>query len=431
MQTATAISRVKGAVSLDHFAGMFGALAHNPHYRQYWIGNQANTLMWPMQLVANGYLAYTLTSSATALGEVSLASAVPQLVFSPLGGVLADRMEKRKLLLILQGVQCATSLAIGLLLLFNLIAFWQLMVVAFIQGITFAAMMPARQSWIPSLVSREDLSNAIALNNAGMNASRIVGPSLAGLLISIPWITVNGIYFLRIVAFTWVMYSLLRIPIGGAPIPQATRPPIVTQLMAGLVYIWGHVTLLPLFTFALVMMLLGQFYQQVMPAFALGIFDVGSEGLGLMLTVVGVGALTGSLTMAYISRRPDKARIQAWTGTALGLALAGFGLCSALHQFIGALVSLFIVGLCLDFDSTINNTLIMINAEPAYYGRVMSVYMMTFSLAPMGAFMAGWLIDHVGGAATMIGAGLTLSVFVVCMATLHPGYKKIRNTPTT
>ncbi len=430
MQSVGALSRVKTVVTVNRFSTMFGALSDNPHYRQYWFGNQANTLMWPMQVVANGFLAYSLTNSATALGVVSLASALPQLVFAPFGGVLADRVEKRKLLLYLQGVLCVTSFAVGALVVLNLIDFWQLVVVAAIQGLAFSTMMPTRQSWIPSLVSREHLANAIALNNAGMNASRIIGPSLAGLLISVPWFGVSGIYFLRVIAFTWVLYSLLKIPIGGAPIEQKDRPSLVQQLTSGLSYIRNHVTLLPLFTFALVMMLLGQSYQQVMPAFALGIFDVGSEGLGLMLTVVGIGALTGSLTMAYISRRPDKARIQAYTGTALGIALATFGLCSALNFFAGGLVALFVVGLCLDFDSTINNTLIMINAEPAYYGRVMSVYMMTFSLGPLGAFLAGWSIDHIGGAPTMISAGLLLSVFVVCMATLHPGYKMIRNSPT-
>ncbi|MBV9581569.1 MAG: MFS transporter [Chloroflexi bacterium] len=430
MQATGTVSRIRGAVNLDRAGAMFGALADNPHYRTYWLGNQVNTLMWPMQVVANGYLAYTLTNSATALGIVSLASAVPQLLFAPVGGVLADRLEKRKLLLTLQGIMCLTSLAIGILLVLDRIEFWNLVVVAIIQGMVFSAMMPTRQSWIPSLVSRDQLANAIALNNAGQNASRIIGPSLAGLLIAIPWFTVNGIYFLRVITFTWVLYTLLKIPIPGKPIQQERPTPLSRQLFSGLGYIWSHETLMPLFTFALVMMLLGQSYQQVMPAYALGIFDVGSEGLGLMLTVVGIGALTGSLTMAYISRRPDKARIQAYTGTALGLALAFFGLCSAFDLFGLSLVALFVVGLCLDFDSTINNTLIMINAEPAYYGRVMSVYMMTFALGPLGGFMAGWSIDHIGGAATMLGAGITLSVFVVCMATLNPRYKKIRNSIT-
>jgi MFS family permease len=226
------------------------------------------------------------------------------------------------------------------------------------------------------------------------------------------------------------MYSLLKIPVTGASDQTQVPRPLLAQLTAGLTYVGRHRALLPLFTFALMVMLLGQSYQQVMPAFALGIFDVGPEGLGLMFTAVGIGALTGSLTMAYFSRNPSKAKIQAYTGTGLGLALANFGLSSALHLFPMALVSLFVVGFCIDFNATINNTLIMLNADRAYYGRVMSVYMMTFSLAPMGAFLSGWSIDHVGGAATMLGAGLALSVFVVAMASLHPGYKKIRNTPT-
>src|SRR5438094_5791985 len=126
MLATAAVSRVRTAFTFARFGAMFGALADSPHYRTFYFGNQANTLMYPMQLVANGYLAYTLTNSATALGVVSLASAVPQLVCSPLGGVLADRLEKRKLLLSLQAVQCVTSAAIGLLLVFNLIAFWHL-----------------------------------------------------------------------------------------------------------------------------------------------------------------------------------------------------------------------------------------------------------------------------------------------------------------
>src|SRR5205823_4730424 len=175
----------------------------------------------------------------------------------------------------------------------GLIQFWHLVAVAIIQGMVFSAMMPTRQSWIPSLVSREHLANAIALNNAGQNAARVIGPSLAGLLIAIPWFNVEGIYFLRVIAFSWVFYTLMKIPIPGTPVKEERRSPMTHQLVAGLGYIWSHATLMPLFTFALVMMLLGQSYQQVMPAFALGIFDAGSEGLGLMLTVVGGGALTG------------------------------------------------------------------------------------------------------------------------------------------
>src|SRR5919199_1323661 len=368
---------------------VFGALADNPHYRSYWTGNQANTLVMQMQQVANGYLAFTLTGSAAALGLVAFAQSLPMLLFSPVGGVLADRTQKRKLLLWIQALQCAISLVIG----------------------------------------------ALVLNNAGMNASRVLGPSLAGVLIAVPWFGVKGVYFLRVLAFAWVLFTLLQIPILGEPEARRTTAggmerlrDLGGQLTSGLRYIWRHETLLSLFIFAVVTMLLGQSYQQLLPAYALGVFDVGAEGQGLMQAVVGIGAPVGSLTMAYLSRNPNRAKIQAYTGTALGGALMLFGLCAAFQQFLIALVALFLVGLTLDFNATINQTLIMLNAERALYGRVMSVYMMTFALSGFSASAAGYLMDRVGGAATMLAQGLVLAVFVVLMATFNTGYRSIRNS---
>jgi MFS family permease len=413
---------------------VFGALGDNEHYRSYWYGNQANTLVMQMQMVANGYLAFTLTDSATALGLVAFATSVPMLVFSPAGGVLADRLQKRKLLLWIQGLQCVISLVIGLLVAFDRIEYWHLLVSAALQGMSFAVMMPARQSWIPQLVRREDLTSALALNNAGMNAGRVIGPSLAGVLIAVPWFGVKGVFFLRVLAFAWVLYTLLRIPILGEPEKRETRMgmervrDLGQQLTSGLRYIWGHQTLQSLFIFAVVTMLLGQSYQQLLPAYALGVFDVGSEGQGIMQTVVGVGGLVGSLTMAYISQNPNRAKLQAYTGTALGLALAAFGLCAGFQQFIPSLVALFVVGLTLDFNATINQTLIMLNTDRALYGRVMSVYMMTWALSGFSASASGYLMDNIGGAVTMLLQGILLAIFVLLMATMNAGYRSIRNS---
>jgi MFS family permease len=415
---------------------IFGALGDNRHYRSYWYGNQANTMVMQMQMVANGYLAFTLTGSATALGVVAFASSVPMLIFAPVGGVLADRMQKRLLLLLIQALQCVISLAVGLLVAFGRIEYWHLIVSGAIQGASMAVMMPTRQSWIPQLVRRSDLTAALALNNAGMNASRVIGPSLAGVLIAVPWFGVTGVFFLRVIAFAWVLYTLLQIPIVGEPEPRAERAAGVGerarefggQLTSGVRYIWSHDTLLSLFLFAVVTMLLGQSYQQLLPAYALGVFDVGPEGQGVMQTVVGVGALVGSLTMAYLSQNPNRAKIQAYTGTALGLALALFGLAAAFQQFFVALAALFAVGLTLDFNATINQTLIMLNADRALYGRVMSVYMMTFALSGFSASASGYLMDQFGGAVTMLGQGIVLAGFVVVMATFNGGYRKIRNS---
>ncbi|MBV9582984.1 MAG: MFS transporter [Chloroflexi bacterium] len=419
------------------FQRVFGALGDNPNYRVYWTGNQANTLVQQMQQVANGYLAYTLTDSAAALGIVAFAQSAPMLVFSPIGGVLADRLEKRKLLLWMQAVQCAVSLVIGVLVALDRIEYWHLVVSSAIQGMSFAVIGPTRQSWIPQLVSREDLTSALALNNAGMNASRVIGPSLAGILIAVPWFGVKGVYFIRVFAFIWVMFTLLQIPIRGEPEADVSDASGMdrmrefgAQLTSGLSYIWRRQTLLSLFIFAVVTMLLGQSYQQLLPAYALGVFDVGAEGQGLMQAVVGVGGLVGSLSMAYLSRNPNRAKIQAYTGTALGLALMLFGICSAFNWFLVSLSALFLVGLSLDFNATINQTLIMLNTERALYGRVMSVYMMTWALSGFSASLSGVLMDQFGGAVTMLLQGAVLAVFVVLMASFNEGYKQIRNSIT-
>jgi MFS family permease len=422
-------------VELGALRRVFGALGDNPYYRLYWFGNQANTLVMQMQQVANGYLAYTLTDSAAALGVVAFAQSLPMLIISPVGGVIADRLEKRGVLIWMQAVQCLISLVIGVLVALDRIEYWHLVVSAAIQGMSFAIMMPTRQSWIPQLVPRQDLTSALALNNAGMNASRVIGPSLAGVLIAVAWFGVRGVYFLRVFAFVWVMYTLLRIPIRGEPEARSKTASgsqrvreIGGQLTSGLRYIWHHETLLSLFIFAVVTMLLAQSYQQLLPAYALGVFDVGAEGQGVMQAVVGIGGLVGSLTMAYLSRNPNRAKLQAYTGTALGVALMLFGLCAATGWFLVSLGALFLVGLTLDFNATINQTLIMLNADRGLYGRVMAVYMMTWALSGFSASLSGVIMDQFGGAVTMLAQGLVLAVFVVVMASFNGGYRKIRDS---
>ncbi|HLH72304.1 MAG TPA: MFS transporter [Chloroflexota bacterium] len=418
--------RPEPAVEHGHggFGRLFGALQKSPFYRIFWFGNQASLLVVQMQNVAVGYLAFELTNSATILGIVSLAAGLPMLVFSPVAGVIADRYPKRNLLLLVQAVLCLNSVVVGTLITVHWIQWWHLMVAGFIQGTCFSLNMPARQSWIPSLVVPSELPNAIALNNAGMNAARIVGPALAGLLIAVPWVGVNGIFYFSVPAVAWVYYSLLQIPILGLP-EEGKRASFWSEFSTGMRYIWGHETLQPLFTLAVVTLLLGMSYQMLLPAYALGVFNVGSEGLGLMSAVVGAGALTGSLLMAYFSRSRRKGRIQAIAGTSLGLGLFLFGVASGVKLFPFALLVLLGVGVATDFYSTINNTLILVNTDRALFGRVMSVYMMTWSLSNLAAAPFGTMVDRLGGPLTMMLIGGFLAVFVVAMTRLHPGFRKV------
>jgi MFS family permease len=406
------------------FARMFGALQQAPLYRTYWFGNQASLLTMQMQQVAMGYLAYALTDSAAILGIVNLAAGLPMLLMSPFGGVVADRYPKRNLILANQAVLCVTALALGLLITVGLIQWWHLMIASFVQGICFSVNMPARQSWIPSLVPDTELANAIALNNAGMNAARIIGPALGGLAIAVSAVGAKGVFYLSLPAVAWVFWSLLQIPVRGEPAP-GQRASFWEEFAAGVRYIAKHETLAPLFTLALVTLLLGMSYQQLLPAYALGVFHVGSEGLGLMAAVVGVGALSGSLMMAYFSRSRRKGLIQAVAGTALGIGLLAFGIISGMQWFAGALVVLFVVGIATDFYSTVNNTLILLNTDRALYGRVMSIYMMTWSLSPLAAAPFGVAMDRIGGPLTMILIGGVLTVFVLGMVRFHPGFRRL------
>jgi MFS family permease len=403
---------------------IFGALSHNPYYRTYWFGNQASTLNMQMLTVAQGYLAYTLTGSAEALGIVGLAQGLPQLLFSPVAGVLADRYPKRNLLVAVQLMLCLMSVIVGTLIAVHRIQYWHLVATGFVNGLCFSINMPTRQSWIPSLVATEELPNAIALNNAGLNASRVVGPVIAGILIAVPWFGVEGVYYLRIITCIWVLFALLQVPIVGNP-ERKRSGKVLEEITAGMRYIFGHETLMPLFTLALVTLLLGSSYQTLLPAFALNTLNVGAEGLGLMMTAVGIGALTGSLSMAYFSRSKRKGRIQAVAGIGLGLGLLLFAIFSGLKIFPLALLALFFVGMSNDFYSTVNNTLIMLNTDRAIFGRVMAVYMMTWSLAALSSAPFGALMDQIGGPPTMALIGGVLAVFVLMMALFHPGYRRL------
>jgi MFS family permease len=406
------------------FTRIFGALRESPYYRTFWFGNQSSLLFNQMMAVAIGYITFTLTGSAGIVGLVSLAQGLPMLFFSPVGGVIADRYAKRDLLIAVQVTLCLNAVVVGILVSLGLIQWWHLLAVGFVQGMAFSVNMPARQSWIPSLVKASELPNAIALNNAGLNAARVIGPALAGVLIAIPGFGANGVFYLSVPAALWVLYSLFQIPIRGFA-TATKRSSFWTEFTAGLRYIWNHQTLAPLFTLAAVTLLLGTSYQSLLPAYALGVFNVGSEGQGLMSTFVGLGALVGSLSMAYFSRSRRKRLIQSIAGTVLGLSLLCFGVASGLKLFALALAVLFVVGLATDFYSTINNTLILLNTEPALYGRVMSVYMMTWSLSPLAAAPLGTAIDTIGGATTMIVIGAVLAVFVLGMTRFHPGFRKL------
>ena len=389
-------------------------------YRWLWFGLLAYFLAMQMDTIARGYLAYDLTGQATALGLVWVAWGVPMLLLSLIAGVVADRVEKRGLLMVVQGGMGALSLGTAVLVHTGVIDIWQLVALGVGQGVVWSFAVPTRMAMLPELVGDEDLTNALALNNAAMNGTRILGPSLAGGLIAVPLFGVSGVFYVMVLLYVVVALTLLPIPRSKPPSRQ--RGPLWEEMGVGLRYMADRRALVVLMLMGFVPILLGMSYAALMPVFAKDVHEVGSVGFGLMGTFTGAGAIVGSLAIAYFSQYPRQAALQLVLGIAFGVSLFAF---AEAPSFVVALFALAFVGFTFNSYMTINNSLIFTQVEPGFYGRVMSVYMLSWSLMPLATLPLTALADAIGPETTVAAAGLVISGFVAAVAVLYPGYRVI------
>jgi MFS family permease len=411
-------SKAAGAVER-----MWPALG-NRHFRLLWLGMLPSTLAWQMSVVASGYAALILSGSATALGLVASASGLPMLVLSPLGGVVADRFPRRRVLLATQCILGSSAVILATLALAGVLQVWHLVALGLAQGVAFSFNMPARQAYIAELLPSRLLGNAVALSNTGMNFNRIVGPALGGALLAVPAIGIGGVFALMAGLYGIVVSSLLRLPERSIEVEGKPRAlgGVAEQLLEGLRYVRQSAALRTLLTMALVTLFFGMPYQQLMPLFSERVFDVGSVGLGTMMAANGLGALAGSLVVAALSSAPRQSALQIGFGTGYGLSLVGFALAPS---FALALAALAFVGAMSSAYTTINSTLVMRNSEPRLHGRVMSIYLMTFAITPLATLPMAWLADQIGPRAAVAAAGAIVAGLVVGAAILHPLYRRI------
>jgi MFS family permease len=396
-----------------------------PSFRLLWLGMLPGTLAWQMSVVASGYAAFVLSDSATVLGLISSSIGLPMLLFSLVGGVVADRLPRRRVLLITQGMLGGAAAALAVLSVGGVLAAWHLVALGLVQGTAFAFNMPARQAYVAELVKdKELLRSAVALNNSGVNFCRIAGPALAGILLSVPGVGVPGVFVGMTAMYALVLTTLVRLP-ASAPLvaDEAGRPGGWAQLVEGLGYIRSSPVLLALLGLAFVPLFLGMPYQTLMPVFSERVFAVGAAGLGTLMAANGIGALTGSLAVAVLAGGRRLALLQQGVGVLFGAGLIAFGLAPAFWVGAGTLLA---VGFASASYTALNSTLIMANTEPRLYGRVMSVWLLTFGLVPLATLPTAWLADHVGAPATVAGAGALVALFVAGVAVLYPPYRRIR-----
>ena len=383
-----------------------------PAFRLLWIGSLFSIAAMQMNMIARPWLAFDVSGSGAAVGLVALSQGLPMLIISPLGGVAADRLDKRFLIVTSQLMLGVLSLITVLLVFFDVTAVWHLVAIGIVHGITVPFNMPARQAAIPELVGRERMANAIALHSTGRNMNRVAAPALAGLLLTWdPFIAFAGITVFHVAAGL----TITGLPTGMKAASKSLGAS--AELLTGLRYIKSNPALMTLLLMALLPILFGMPFQYFLPVFQAEVLFVDASRLGLLYTALGIGALTGSFILAYIADTPHKGLLQLLAGIAFGVTLIFFALSSSYWL---SFVLLLGVGLSSQAYLTLNQTLLMLYTDRALYGRVMSVYMMTRSAMPISTLPMGFLVDWSGPQATIAGAGVILAISLAIIGALRP-----------
>jgi len=399
------------------FGDTFASLGER-EYAWYFAGNIAFFMGMQMQFVLRGYLAYELTDSALSLGIIALSIALPMLFVAPIGGVVADRVNKRRLLIVTQSVAAMASAVTALLIIAGVIEFWHLVATSLITGFVFSFNMPARQALVPNLVPKHKLTNAVSLQMGGMNLTRIIAPALGGLLIG-P-IGAGRVYIITVALFALATASEFRLPTHGmsaSAVPKSFRE----DFFGGFVYIKSDRTVGLLIVAAILMPLFAFPVNQILPVFAEDVFGQGSTGLGLMLSMTGVGGLAGAVISANMEKQPQKGRLMFIGGVVLGIATLAFGLAPF---FVFALVALVVNGIGQMLFQATNNSSVQALVPADVRGRVMSVLMMSFGLMPLGVIPVTLATDQWGGRAAVTALSF---IMMAALGGFFLASKEIRN----
>jgi MFS family permease len=378
------------------FRKTFSALAHS-NFRLFFFGQLISFTGTWMTTTAQGWLVYQLTGSKALLGVVAAAASAPMLFFATWGGWVADRYPKRSVIVVTQTCSMVLSLTMAALVWTKVVQPWQIIVLAILGGITMAFDMPARQSFVIEMTSREDLMNAISLNSSAFNCARIIGPSIAGILMAKVGIAacflIDGLSFIAVIAGLLRM----RLPKRDAQIDSDAGP--IGQALEGFRYVWRHPRVLTILSLFTVVGIFGWSYSVLMPAFAQDVLHVGAHGYGLLLAGSGVGALAAALTVASAGHILPT-RIMALGG--VGIFSAALALFAFNQNPYVATVLLAIVGFGIVLYFSTSNTVLQSIVPDEMRGRVMGIWTLIFGgMIPLGSLEAGVMADFFGTPATI------------------------------
>jgi MFS family permease len=393
----------------------FRALRAHRNFRIFWIGQAVSLTGSWVQIVAQGWLALDLSNDPFIVGVVSAAGSFPVLLFSLYGGVIADRYDKRKLVMIGQGLLALEAALLWWFVFSDTITIPWLIALATFAGVVSAFEIPARQALLIELVEREDLMDAIALNTSAFNLARILGPSIAAAVIAsagLAWC-----FGLNALSFSAVLAGLfmLRLPPHVRPVG---RPSPMAGLREGIAYMFATSEIVVVMRMVSVFSIFGVPYLTLMPVFAREALGLGASGYGVLMTVTGVGALSGALFLAAVGGRIQRGRLFATASIAFPLMVLAL---SATRQAPVAAFVLLLCGLFMILQTALANGILQAIVRDDLRGRVMAAYVVVYvGFAPIGSFAGGAMARAVGIEWTLAAGGAVMLLFALWTFWKHP-----------
>ena len=395
------------------------ALAALGHLRFRWLFASNTAFFFAMtgQQIVRAWITYDLTRSELALGAVSFAVALPMLLFAPVGGVLADTIDRRLALLAGQSIILIVEICTWALLLTGQLRFWHLLMTSGLMGCVFPLIMPARQALSASIVGRKLIGNAMALSVSGMNVARVVGPSLAAFLIGV--MGPNSAYGVGVILYLVALAAGSRIGPSPPPLRANRGVRLFEQIAETGRYLRTQPTILSLLLFGLLPMLLAMPFQMLLVVFAEDVWETGPSGLAILSGAAGIGGLGGSVYIAWSESVP-RLRFMTVMMIAFCLTLAGFSLSP---WFLVAVPLLLAANVFQSIFGTLNNTAIQLLVSDELRGRVSSVLLMTFSLPRLGTLPMSAVAEAFGARVAVAGAAVLALGITIASVFLFPSLR--------
>jgi MFS family permease len=404
---------------------IFSALAV-PNFRWLWIGSLGSSFAMNMQIIARGWLVYALTSSAIDLAWVTLSFMLPSVIFSLYGGVLADRLPKRRVIAWAQMLNCAATLMMALIIFSGNVKFWDFIWFGFFNGTVLALSMPARQAFVPEIIPERLIFTAMALNTTGWNLSRIIGPALAGLIIA--WLAGGdktstyavGIVYV-VIASLYLFSALTVLKVDRPGKAQRNRDSDSwSDMQEGLRYVIEHPRVFALIVLSILPFLFGMPLNTLLPAFNQDVLLGHADDLGYLISAMGGGAIIGSLLMATMGDLRNKGFWLIASCLGWGAVTAVFGASSVQWA---ALASIAVIGMFSSWNMSLNRGMLQMQVEDHMRGRIMSIDMMSHGLMPLGVFPISLIAEYYGVGIALVTSGFALIVITLLVMLFMPSVR--------